>query len=162
MASVPAPRLRRPHPRRREEHPAAHAPACVPAHGRVRLRRARLGRRLPDGRSARPPADGALERAVHPAAPARRMRVPTPRQARRCLDVAADLLVLWTAARFVASRLDDAGRLRLSSRLARRTLATLGLDVTWSGEMPRTEEPMLVVANHVSWLDVYVLNAARP
>jgi 1-acyl-sn-glycerol-3-phosphate acyltransferase len=90
------------------------------------------------------------------------MRAPTPRQARRCLDVAADLLILWTAARFVAPRLDDDGRLRLSSRLARRTLARLGLDVSWSGETGQTTEPMLVVANHVSWLDVYLLNAARP
>jgi len=90
------------------------------------------------------------------------MTAATRRPARRCLDVAADLVVLWTAARFVAPRLGRDERLRLSSRLARRTLRTLGVDVTASGAMPVGGEPMLVVANHVSWLDVYLLNAAGP
>ena len=90
------------------------------------------------------------------------MRPTNRRPARRCLDVAADLLVLWTAARFVAPRLGSERRLRLSSRLARRTLGTLGVEATWSGDTRFRGEPMLVVANHVSWLDVYLLNAAGP
>jgi 1-acyl-sn-glycerol-3-phosphate acyltransferase len=89
------------------------------------------------------------------------MRPPLQR-ARRCLDVAADLAVLWGAARFVAPRLDPAERRRLSTRLAQRTLGSLRLAVTRRGEMAPADEPMLVVANHVSWLDVYVLNASRP
>ena len=44
-------------------------------------------------------------------------------------------------------------------RLARRTLRTLGVRVTSRGVLPAPGEPLLVVANHVSWLDVYVLNA---
>ncbi len=86
---------------------------------------------------------------------------PALRQAHRCVDVAADLMVLWAAARFSAPRLDPSGRRELSTRLARRTLATLRLNVTRSGEMPPADEPVLVVANHVSWLDVYVLNSIR-
>jgi len=90
------------------------------------------------------------------------MMPPALRQARRCVDVAADLTVLWAAARFLAPRLDPSGRHGLSTRLARRTLATLRLDLSRRGEMPSAAEPMLVVANHVSWLDVYVLNSMRP
>src|SRR5690349_11080739 len=89
------------------------------------------------------------------------MRTPA-RHARRWLDVGKDLLVLWTAARLVAPRLDDRDRLQLARRLARRTVATLGLDIAWGGVAVEATEPMLVVANHVSWLDVYVLNAVRP
>jgi len=87
---------------------------------------------------------------------------PTLRQARRCADVAADLTILWAAARFLAPRLDPPDRRDLSTRLARRTLATLRLRLTRSGDIPAVAEPVLVVANHVSWLDVYVLNALRP
>ena len=74
----------------------------------------------------------------------------------------ADLTILWMAGRFVAPRLDEEGRQRLSCRLAGRTIAILGVQMIRSGETPATTEPMLVVANHVSWLDVYVLNASRP
>ena len=84
------------------------------------------------------------------------------RGARRCADVIADLTILWMAARFLAPRLDDERRRQLSSRLARRTIAILGLHVIRSGEPPPVAEPILVVSNHVSWLDVYVLNAGRP
>jgi 1-acyl-sn-glycerol-3-phosphate acyltransferase len=90
------------------------------------------------------------------------MMRPALRQARRSIDVAADLTILWAAARFLAPRLDPVGRRRLSTRLARRTLATLRIRAVRSGESPPADEPMLVVANHVSWLDVYVLNASRP
>ena len=89
------------------------------------------------------------------------MMRPALRQARRCVDVATDLTILWAAARFLAPRLDPVGRGGLSTRLARRTLATLRVHVIRSGEMPPADEPVLVVANHVSWLDVYVLNSSR-
>ena len=79
----------------------------------------------------------------------------------RCLGVARDLGVLWGAARFLAPRLEADDRRDLSTRLAQRTLATLGVRVTWSGETLPPAEPVLVVANHTSWLDVYVLNAIR-
>src|SRR5262249_56452210 len=37
-----------------------------------------------------------------------------------------------------------------------------GMEVDWSGERTRTADPRRVVSNHVSCLDVYVLNAAQP
>jgi 1-acyl-sn-glycerol-3-phosphate acyltransferase len=79
----------------------------------------------------------------------------------RGAGVARDLALLWSAARLVAPRLDPARRRALSHRFARRTLATLGLRVTRLGALPPPDEPVLVVANHVSWLDVYLLNASR-
>lgn len=42
-----------------------------------------------------------------------------------------------------------------------QVLAVLGVGLVVRGE-PRAEGPALVVANHVSWLDILVLNAAQP
>lgn len=56
--------------------------------------------------------------------------------------------------------LGDAGRLRLKRRWSRQLLDILAvrLDAGLHG-MARGS---LVVANHISWLDIFVLNAARP
>lgn len=42
---------------------------------------------------------------------------------------------------------------------ARRLLSVLAIDVEVRGEL--IEEPALVVANHISWLDIFVLDAVR-
>lgn len=54
----------------------------------------------------------------------------------------------------------DARRLALKQRWSRRLLDILGirLDATLGGVAPGS----LIVANHVSWVDVFVINAARP
>jgi 1-acyl-sn-glycerol-3-phosphate acyltransferase len=44
---------------------------------------------------------------------------------------------------------------------ARRTLLALGVGIRRFGPTPPRDEPLLVVANHVSWLDVHVLSAGR-
>jgi 1-acyl-sn-glycerol-3-phosphate acyltransferase len=44
---------------------------------------------------------------------------------------------------------------------ARRTLLALGVGLRRYGPTPPRDEPLLVVANHVSWLDVQVLSAGR-
>ena len=79
--------------------------------------------------------------------------------ARRLAGLVRDLTVSWTGAAVVAPRLAPITRRRLARHLARRTLRTLGVSVTHRGVAPAEAEPLLVVANHVSWLDVYVLNA---
>jgi 1-acyl-sn-glycerol-3-phosphate acyltransferase len=79
--------------------------------------------------------------------------------ARRLAGLGRDLAVSWTGAALVAPRLAPPTRRRLARHLARRTLRTLGVSVTRRGVAPAGSEPLLVVANHVSWLDVYVLNA---
>jgi len=77
--------------------------------------------------------------------------------ARRLLRVVAGFAVAWLAARVLAPRLARAARRDLARRLARRTLASLDLQVRVSGRVIAAG-PALVVANHVSWLDVQVLN----
>ena len=44
---------------------------------------------------------------------------------------------------------------------AQRMLALWGIRLVVAGEPPRTG-PVLVVANHISWLDVYVILATCP
>jgi len=68
-------------------------------------------------------------------------------------------LVVWLAARWVCPRLSASGRMLLLERFASRTLGILGVRVTSRGRRPHHEGPCLIVANHVSWLDIYVLNA---
>lgn len=51
-------------------------------------------------------------------------------------------------------------RLRLRQRWARKLLAMLDVRVSPLGSMPDTA--CLIVANHVSWLDIYVLSALCP
>jgi 1-acyl-sn-glycerol-3-phosphate acyltransferase len=46
-------------------------------------------------------------------------------------------------------------------RWARRTLDLLGIHLVVRGQ-PVLEGPVLMVANHISWLDIMVMDAARP
>lgn len=48
---------------------------------------------------------------------------------------------------------------RAMRRHARGLLAALGVEVRTSGLVPASDRPLLLVANHVSWLDTYALNA---
>lgn len=52
-----------------------------------------------------------------------------------------------------------AQRNRLKAGWSRRLLAVMGIELRVLGALP---EGGLLVANHVSWLDIYVINAARP
>jgi 1-acyl-sn-glycerol-3-phosphate acyltransferase len=48
-------------------------------------------------------------------------------------------------------------------RFSRRLLDILGVRLTVGGDAPRTgEAPAMLVANHVSWLDIFAINAAHP
>lgn len=75
----------------------------------------------------------------------------------RTLRTTGALVGLWVAARR-AVRLERPRRHALAAELARRTIRALALDLRVRGRVP-VERPFLLVANHVSWLDVYVLNA---
>jgi 1-acyl-sn-glycerol-3-phosphate acyltransferase len=44
---------------------------------------------------------------------------------------------------------------------SRRALAVMGVELVVQGEPPG-RGPLLLVSNHISWLDILVLNAARP
>jgi 1-acyl-sn-glycerol-3-phosphate acyltransferase len=85
-------------------------------------------------------------------------------RALRLLRLVAHLARMWLAARVVAPRLTDAQRRRLIYRCAARMLSTLQVDVRIRGELPPGSRPVLLVANHISWLDTYAVhtvNAAR-
>lgn len=57
---------------------------------------------------------------------------------------------------------DDARRRRLVKRWSVRLLRILAVDARVEGDLAAHRGNVLVVANHVSWLDIFVLNAHRP
>jgi len=87
----------------------------------------------------------------------------TPRRQRvlRGAAMVAHSLGVWLAARLLCPRLSAAGRLRLLARCAARTLSILRVRLVTRGVRSHAGGPCLVVANHVSWLDVYALNAVE-
>jgi 1-acyl-sn-glycerol-3-phosphate acyltransferase len=70
--------------------------------------------------------------------------------------------ILLTAARAARASADPRRAAMLAVDCARRTLTILRVDVALRGETGLDDGPLLVVANHVSWLDVYLLNALAP
>jgi 1-acyl-sn-glycerol-3-phosphate acyltransferase len=68
------------------------------------------------------------------------------------------LLHLYLDARFRVPHLPAAHRRRVTQRWARRMLHTLRIEVRARGHVPAPGAPLLLVANHVSWLDSYALN----
>jgi 1-acyl-sn-glycerol-3-phosphate acyltransferase len=89
-----------------------------------------------------------------------RRRAGSP--ARRGAAVVADVARVWLAARLLAPRLAPPARRRLAQRLAAGTLGALDVGLAARGAGPRLAGPALVVANHVSWLDVHALGAMTP
>ena len=61
---------------------------------------------------------------------------------------------------FVFPRLDEAGRAGRVQAWARGMLDVLGIGLQLHGEPP-SHGPVLLVANHISWLDILVMHAAR-
>jgi len=79
--------------------------------------------------------------------------------ATRVARVGREMTALWLAATAVTPRLDPPARRQLARRQAGRTLRALGARIRAFGTPPAADEPLLVVANHVSWLDVYAVGA---
>jgi 1-acyl-sn-glycerol-3-phosphate acyltransferase len=76
--------------------------------------------------------------------------------ARALAHIVAGLCTLW----FVFPRLDDAARQRRVQQWARRMLEVIGIGLEVRGTPP-AQGPVLLVANHISWLDILVMHAAR-
>src|SRR5262245_59324293 len=87
-------------------------------------------------------------------------RMPNARLARgaRFAGLLFVLLRLWLAALFLAPRLTTAQRWHAVRRWAHRLLRALRVEVRARGQIPAPDAPLLVVANHTSWLDTYALN----
>ncbi|WP_194115449.1 lysophospholipid acyltransferase family protein [Chitinilyticum piscinae] len=70
---------------------------------------------------------------------------------------------LWlTCTRY--PRLERAEQAALLQRWSRQLLATLGIEVRLRGQLPAQMATcgQLIVANHISWLDIFAINSCRP
>ncbi|HEY2387750.1 MAG TPA: lysophospholipid acyltransferase family protein [Candidatus Binatia bacterium] len=85
------------------------------------------------------------------------MTTAIPLRLRRLARFVSRILLTWMRA--LATAAEPRVTAALAVDCAQRTLASLAVDVTIHGESQLRDGPLLVVANHVSWLDVYVLNA---
>jgi 1-acyl-sn-glycerol-3-phosphate acyltransferase len=83
------------------------------------------------------------------------LRVPI-----RLLRVLWCLLEGYWNVRVFFPRLDDTQRSDEVQRWSRRMLRALGITLHIEGEAPQ-HGPLLLVANHLSWLDILVVHAAR-
>jgi len=85
--------------------------------------------------------------------------VPRSTRARRMARLVRHLAGLYASAVWRAPRLQPAGRRELAARFAREMLDDVLQVRLHVRGAPRERTPTLIVANHVSWLDMYVLNA---
>jgi 1-acyl-sn-glycerol-3-phosphate acyltransferase len=70
---------------------------------------------------------------------------------------AAGALIL----RFAYPRTDAAGHARLMRAWSRKLLRILAVRTVVEGSPPSWEGPVMVVANHISWLDIFVISSVR-
>lgn len=77
----------------------------------------------------------------------------------RVARMAAELVVVLIRAVTASWRPARVMCPRFAQRSAQRTLDALRVNLCVDGARPVTDGPVLVIANHVSWLDVYALNA---
>lgn len=80
-----------------------------------------------------------------------------PRAAVVVLMILAGLLLVGTVYPLIGTR----GRDLLNRTWSRCLLRVCGVRLAVRGQ-PRMEGAVLIVANHVSWLDIFVINAVRP
>jgi 1-acyl-sn-glycerol-3-phosphate acyltransferase len=81
-----------------------------------------------------------------------------PARIARVARLAGLLVQMWLAARLAAPHVGEWRRARLVQHWSRRVLRALGVEVVVRGTPPRRDEPTLLVANHVSWLDSYAVH----
>lgn len=76
----------------------------------------------------------------------------------RLVGLLVVLARLWFVALFTAPRLTRVQRSHAVRRWAHRLLHALCVEVRTRGHVPAPDAPLLVIANHTSWLDSYALN----
>jgi len=94
---------------------------------------------------------------VHDAADVRTARLRT--RAKRIAQVMIHTATVWFAALLILPWLDRPRREAAVTRWARRTLRIFNVRVAVRGSPARFAAPVMLVANHISWLDIYVMNA---
>ena len=85
---------------------------------------------------------------------------PIPVRTYRCLRLAFHFLWIAAGAALIYPLVDDRRRARLKQRWSHQILRILAIRL----DLEPTDAPpgSLIVANHVSWLDIFVINALRP
>lgn len=87
---------------------------------------------------------------------------PWAARAVRLIRLLACLAGLYLHARVAAPRLSAARRRAETPRRAGKLLAALDVEVRVRGHRPDPAAPLLVVANHISWLDSYAVSTVIP
>ncbi|RYF72369.1 MAG: 1-acyl-sn-glycerol-3-phosphate acyltransferase, partial [Comamonadaceae bacterium] len=85
----------------------------------------------------------------------------TLRAIARLLHAVGVALRGWWIIRTRFELLDDAHRAAEVERWARRMLQVLGIRLVVQGTPPPARVPLLLISNHISWLDILALHAAR-
>ncbi len=88
--------------------------------------------------------------------------VALPVRVWRAARVSAHLAAGLATQRFVFPRASATRRQELTRRWCRKLLELMNIDARVHGEFDPSRGNVLIVANHVSWLDIFVLNAQHP
>src|SRR5688572_26270486 len=89
-------------------------------------------------------------------------RTPPLTQAYRCVRLIAHLIIGCAIAGAVFPLVSNATELRIIRRWSRRLLHILNVRLEVHGRMPGGPAPTMVVTNHVSWLDIWVIHSVCP
>ena len=92
----------------------------------------------------------------------RRTTVALPVRAWRAARVSVHVLAGIATTSFVFPRAPSERRRALTLRWCRKLLALMDIDARVHGTIDATGGNVLIVANHISWLDIFVLNAQHP
>ncbi len=88
--------------------------------------------------------------------------LPLPLRAWRAARVSVHVFAGIATTTFVFPRADAERRRALTRRWCRRLLELLRIEARVHGDIGGHGGNVLLVANHISWLDIFVLNAERP
>lgn len=91
-----------------------------------------------------------------------RATVALPVRAWRAARVSVHVIAGIATQTFVFPRADADRRRALTRRWCRRLLALMNVEARVHGEIDASRGNLLIVANHVSWLDIFVLSAEAP
>lgn len=92
---------------------------------------------------------------------ARPARLRTRTRVRRIARIITHVVTVWLASLLILPWLDRPRREAAVARWARRALAIFNVRVAVRGSLSQPGSPVMLVANHISWLDMYLMNALR-